>query len=149
MTARRKWPLAIGGLLIGNVIAMVVLAVVANDGGTQVIPAYYDRAAHYDDELARASASRALGWHAEVAIAAGAIDVTVSDAAGRAVDGARVRVTGYQRAHAGEPVDVELARVGDGQYRAGVRERRGWHDLTVVADRGDAHYQQRVAVEAR
>lgn len=149
MTARRNWPLAIGGLLIGNVIATVVLAVVASDGGMQVIPAYYDRAAHYDDEIARASASRALGWHAEVAIAAGAIDVTVSDAAGRAVDGARVQVTGYQRAHAGEPVDVELARVGDGHYRAGVRERRGWHDLTVVADRGDAHYQQRIAVEAR
>ncbi len=149
MTARRTWPLAIGGLLVGNVIATVVLAMVANDGGTQVIPAYYDRAAHYDDELARASASRALGWHAEVAIAAGAIDVTVSDATGHAVDGARVRVTGYQRAHAGEPVDVDLARVGDGHYRAGVRERRGWHDLTVVADRGDAHYQQRVAVEAR
>ena len=99
MTARRTWPLAIGGLLIGNVIAMVILAVVANDGGTQVIPAYYDRAAHFDDEMSRASASRALGWHAEVAIAAGAIDVTVSDAAGHAVDGARVRVTGYQRAH--------------------------------------------------
>lgn len=149
MTARRNWPLAIGGLLIGNVIAMVVLAVVANDGGTQVIPAYYDRAAHYDDELARASASRALGWHAEVAIAAGAIDVTMSDAGVHALDGARVRVTGYQRAHAGEPVDVELAWVGGGHYRADVRKRRGWHDLTVVADRGDAHYQQRVAVEAR
>jgi nitrogen fixation protein FixH len=99
MTARRKWPLAIGGLLIGNVIAMVILAVVAHDGG--------------------------------------------------AVDGARVRVTGYQRAHAGEAVDVELARLGGGHYRADVRERRGWHDLTVVADRGDAHYQQRIAVEAR
>jgi nitrogen fixation protein FixH len=144
-----RWSLVIGGLLAGNVVAMVILAVVAGNGGTQVIPAYYDRAAHFDDEIARASASRALGWHAEVAIAAGAIDVTVSDAAGRAVDGARVRVTGYQRAHAGEPVDVELAWVGDGHYRAGVRERRGWHDLTVVADRGDAHYQQRVAVEAR
>ncbi|HEX8112080.1 MAG TPA: FixH family protein [Kofleriaceae bacterium] len=149
MTPRLKWLLAIAGLLVGNVIAMVILAVVAGNGRTQVIPAYYDRAAHFDDEIARASASRALGWHAEVAIAAGAIDVTVSDAAGHAVDDARVRVTGYQRAHAGEPVDVELVRLGGGHYRAGLRERRGWHDLTVAADRGDAHYQQRVAVEAR
>ena len=149
MTPRLKWLVAIVGLLVGNVIAMVILAVVASDGGTQVIPAYYERAAHFDDEIDRASASRALGWHAEVAIAAGAIDVTMSDATGHAVDGARVRVTGYQRAHAGEPVDVELARVGGGHYRAGLHERRGWHDLTVVAERGDAHYQQRVAVEAR
>jgi nitrogen fixation protein FixH len=149
MTAAMRWWLVIGGLLAANVIAMVLLAVVANDGGTQVIPAYYDRAVHFDDEIDRASASRALGWHAEVAIAAGAIDVTMSDASGHAVDGARVRVTGYQRAHAGEPVDVELARVGGGHYRAGLHERRGWHDLTVVAELGDAHYQQRVAIEAR
>jgi nitrogen fixation protein FixH len=141
--------LVIGGLLAGNAIAMVILAVIAGNGGTQVIPAYYDRAAHFDDEMARASASRALGWQAEVAIAGGAIDVTMRDAAGHAVDGARVRVTGYQRAHAAEPVDVELAPVGIGHYRIGVHERRGWHDLTVVADRGDAHYQQRVSIEAR
>jgi nitrogen fixation protein FixH len=148
MTPAMRWWLVIGGLLVGNVIAMGILAVVASDGRTQVIPAYYDRATHFDDEIDRASVSRALGWHAEVAIAAGQIDVTISDAFGHAVDGARVRVNGYQRAHAGEPVDVELARVGGGHYRAGLRERRGWHDLTVVAERGDAHYQQRVAVEA-
>ena len=51
MTPRLRWILAIAGLLGGNVIAMVILAVVANNGGTQVIPAYYDKAAHYDDEL--------------------------------------------------------------------------------------------------
>jgi nitrogen fixation protein FixH len=149
MTPGLRWLLAIGGLLVANGVAMGILAVVASNGGAQVIPAYDDKAVHYDDEIARASASHALGWHAEVAIAAGAIDVTVLDAAGHAVDGARVRVTGYQRAHAAEPVDVELAMVGGGHYRAGVRERRGWHDLTVVADRGDAHYLQRVAIEAR
>jgi nitrogen fixation protein FixH len=149
MTPRQRWILGITGLLAGNVIAMVILAVVANDGGTQVIPAYYDKAAHYDDELDRAAASRALGWHAEVAMAGGAIDVTVVDAAGRAVDGARVRITGYQRAHAAELLDVELATAGAGHYRGDVRERRGWHDLTVIADRGGARYVQHVAVEAR
>jgi len=149
MTHGMKWLAAIGGLLLGNVIAMVILAVVANNGGTQVIPAYYERAAHFDDEMARAATSRALGWHAEVAIAAGAVDVTVSDAGGRAIDGARVRVTGYQRAHAGDPVDVELAQLGGGHYRADLHERRGWHDLTVRADRGASHFLQQVAIEAR
>lgn len=149
MTPRWTWILAITGLLAGNVIAMVILAVVANNGTTQVIPAYYDRAAHYDDELDRAAASRALGWHTEVAILRGAIDVTVSDAAGHAIDGARVHITGYQRAHAGEALDLELATSGAGHYRADLHERRGWHDLTVAADRGDAHYVEHVAVEAR
>lgn len=149
MTPRLRWILAIVGLLAANVVAMVVLAVVANNGHTQVIPAYYDRAAHYNDEIDRASASRALGWHAEVAIARGAIDVTVSDAAGHAIDGARVRITGYQRAHAAEPLDLELATAGAGHYHGDLRERRGWHDLTVIAERGDARYLQRIAVEAR
>ena len=73
MTPAMRWWLVIAGLLAGNAIAMVLLAVIASDGGTQVIPAYYDRAVHFDDEIDRASASRALGWHAEVAIAAGEI----------------------------------------------------------------------------
>ena len=149
MTPRIRWIVAIAGLLFGNVVAMVILAVVANNGATQVIPSYYDKAAHYDDEIDRASASRALGWHTEVAIAGGAIDVMVSDGAGQAIDGARVRITGYQRAHAVDGLDVELAMVGAGHYRGSVRERRGWHDLTIAADRGDAHYLQHVAVEVR
>jgi hypothetical protein len=41
MTPRSKWLLAIAGLLVANVIAMVILAVVANVGGSRVIPSYY------------------------------------------------------------------------------------------------------------
>jgi nitrogen fixation protein FixH len=159
VTPKLTWTLAIVGLLAGNVVAMVVLAVVANNGGTQVIPAYYDKAAHFDDEIDRARASRILGWHAEVAMVAGgdaglhfSIDVTLSDADGKAVDGAQVRITGYQRAHASDALDLALATSGGGHYRGGVperNERRGWHDLIVVADRGGAHYTQHVVVEAR
>ena len=42
LSARTKWILAIVGLLVGNVIAMVVLAIAANVGGSKVIPAYYE-----------------------------------------------------------------------------------------------------------
>jgi nitrogen fixation protein FixH len=149
MSPRLAWLLAIAGLLVANMIAMIVLAVVANNGGTQVIPAYYDKATHYDDEIDRARISRALGWHTEVSIASNAIEVVVSDAGGEAVDGATVRVTGYQRAYAAESLDVVLTAAGGGRYRAEMRERRGWHDLTVIADRADAHYQAHLAVEAR
>jgi nitrogen fixation protein FixH len=145
----RTWVLAIVGLLGANVVAMTVLAVTANNGGTQVIPAYYDKAAHYDDELDRAQASRALGWHAGAGMSGGAIEVVVLDAAGAAIDGASVRVTGYQRAHAAELLDVTLAAVGGGHYRGQVRGRRGWHDLTVLAERAGARYTQHVAIEAR
>lgn len=41
MTPRSRWLLAIAGLLVANAIAMAILAVVANHGGSQVIPSYY------------------------------------------------------------------------------------------------------------
>jgi nitrogen fixation protein FixH len=149
MTPRLTWALAIVGLLGANVVAMTILAVTANNGGTQVIPAYYDKAAHYDDELDRARASRALGWHADAVMSGGALEVVVVDAAGAAIDGALVRVTGYQRAHAEDPFDLTLVAAGAGHYRGQLRGRRGWHDLTVLADRAGARYAQHVAIEAR
>jgi len=149
MTAATKWIVAIAALLGGNVIAMVTLAVLANNGTNQVIPDYYAKASHYDDELARSSVSRALGWHLELTVSDGAIDAAVHDAAGRPLAGARVRITGYQRAHAAAPVDVELTAAPDGRYRGALGSRRGWYDLIAAVDLGAAHYTQHVVVEAR
>jgi nitrogen fixation protein FixH len=149
MTPRLTWLFAIAGLLGANVIAMVVLAVVANNGTNQVIPDYYDKAAHYDDELTRSTVSRALGWHVEVAMAAGAIDATVRDAAGHAIDGAEVRISGYQRAHASDALDVALTAASGGHYRGGGGAHRGWYDLIAVVDARGARYTQHLVVEAR
>jgi nitrogen fixation protein FixH len=149
MTAQRTWLVAIAGLLGVNVVAMIVLAVVANHGTSQVIPDYYARAAHYDDELARSTVSQALGWRVDVAIDRGAIAATVRDAAGQAIDGAQVRITGYQRAHASDAVDVALSVAATGHYRGTVPARRGWYDLVAVVDARGARYTQHVVVEAR
>ena len=40
MTARTRWLLAIVGLLVGNVIAMVVLATCSASGGSRVVDGY-------------------------------------------------------------------------------------------------------------
>ena len=149
MTAGRKWLLAIAGLLAANVIAMVTLAVVANRGGAQVIPDYYAKATRYDDELARSAASRALGWHVEIALAGRTVDAVVTDAAGAPLEGAAVRITGYQRAHAADPVDVVLAAAQGGHYRGAIAGRLGWYDLVASVDTAAAHFSQRVVIEAR
>ena len=149
MTARWKWLLAIAGLLVANVVAMVVLAVLASHGAAQVIPDYYAKATHYDDELASSAASQALGWSLAVSVAGAAIEATVIDAAGAPITGAAVRVTGYQRAHASEIVDLALAPSGEGRYRGALPGRRGWYDLVVRVDARGAHYANRVVVEAR
>jgi nitrogen fixation protein FixH len=149
MTARSMWILAIAGLLAANVVAMITLAVVANHGAAQVIPDYYARATRYDAELAQSSASRALGWRIDVVAAGTTIDAVVSDASGKPLDGARVRLTGYQRAHASEVVDVTLAATASGRYRGVLPRRSGWYDLVASVDAGGAHYTQRMVVEAR
>ena len=149
MTAAWKWLLAIAGLLAANVISMVILVVVAHHGRAQVIPDYYARATHYDDELASASHSRALGWRVEVSATGDAIAARAVDAAGAPITGATVRVTGYQRAYASDVVDIELAPAGAGLYCGALPARRGWYDLVVrVAARGE-RYTDHLAVEAR
>ena len=149
MTARTTWTVAIAGLLGVNVIAAVTLAVLAHRGGAQVIPDYYAKASHYDDQMARSAVSQALGWRVDVQLAGGVVDATVVDAAGRSIDDARVRVTGYQRAHASEPIDVVLTAAADGRYRGTVAARRGWYDLEVTASAGASRFSRLVAVEAR
>lgn len=149
MTPRLSWVVAIVALLGGNMVAMIVLATIANNGTNQVIPDYYARATHYDQELDRAAASRTLGWRVKVAIVAGTIDVMIADAAGEPVTGAGVRITGYQRAHAAEPVDLVLSTAGAGHYRGVLDGRRGWYDLIAAIDAHGAHDTQHLVVEAR
>jgi len=149
MSAKLRWVIAIVGLLGVNVVATVVLAVAANDGETQIIPAYYEKAAHYDDMIDQARTNRALGWHAAVAFARDSVDVVVSDAHGAALDGAHVMVVGYQRAHAARELAIDLAAVGGGRYHAATHQMTGMHDLTIDVVRDGAHFTQRAAVEVR
>lgn len=147
MTSQVKWILAIGGLLAVNVIACVVLAVVAGSDTSQVIPDYYAKASHYDDQMARAAASQRLGWQLDVAVIGEALDASLRDANGQPIDGATVRITGYPRAHATEKLDIAL-QPRDGRYRAARPVRRGWYDLVVDIDARGAHDTRTIAIEA-
>jgi nitrogen fixation protein FixH len=149
MNARWRWLLAIAGLLLANVIAMVTLAVAANHGSAQVIPDYYAKATHYDDELDRSTRSQALGWRIDIADASDAIEATVVDASGAPITGASVRLTGYQRAHASELVDIALIATSAGHYRGVMPKRRGWYDLVARIEAHGAYYTRRIVIEAR
>jgi nitrogen fixation protein FixH len=148
MSAKTNWTLAIVGLLGGNLLAMGVLATTAHSRQAQIIPAYDVAAAHYDDTMAEAERSRALGWSATADLRAGSVEVRILDEHGDALRDARVRVQGYPRAHAVARFDVALVAQGDGRYHAPL-PAMGWHDLTIVVDRGGHTFSQRVAVEAR
>jgi nitrogen fixation protein FixH len=135
VTPKLRWIVAIVGLLGGNVIAMVILMISSGaHGGAQVIPDYYERAAHYDRTIDQEAANRALGWR----VAVDGRRVTVVDASGRTVEG--VTLAGYPRAHAAQRFEVRDGRVPAAAH--------GWLDVTVTAVRGAERFVQQVALEA-
>lgn len=150
MSAAAKWTIAIVVLLGGNLVAMVVLATTANRDDAQVIPGYYDKAVHFDDTIDEAARSAALGWSADTTLIASTIEVRVTDRAGNALAGARVRVDGYPRAHAVDTLESELVASGPGVYRARVGgERLGLHDLTIIVEHEGRRFTLQATVEGR
>lgn len=150
MSSALKWILAIVALLGGNVVMMVVLAVAANSGDAQVIPDYYAQATRYDETMAEASHSRALGWTAAATLTGSTLEITVLDADGHPLDGAHVAVAGYQRAHADGRYALELAPTGPGTYQGALADARvGVHDLALVVAREDQRFTTQLVVEAR
>lgn len=149
MKASVKWTVAIVALLAGNVIAMVTLAMIANTSNAQIIPDYYERAAHYDHALDEATRSVATGWTSEATLAATSITVTLRDAAGEPLDGARLEVTGYPRAHAARTLAVTLQPLGAGRYTAALPvPAYGRHDLKIVAELASQRFVEQVTIEA-
>jgi hypothetical protein len=114
-----KWIFAIVGLLLGNLIAMGILIGAAQADKPQVIPQYYDRAAHYNDAI------------------------------GKPLTGALVQIAGTNRAGVAGSFDVKAAEATPGQYRIDGARQRGIYDLGIVVARGSEKFVQRAMVEAR
>lgn len=134
MSAKTAWILAIVGLLGGNMIAMVVLITASHDGGSQVIPGYYDKAVHYDDAIDQAARDDRLGWPVRASVAGELIVITGAPA------GSEVRITGYPRAHANRTFALSGAQVPLPVH--------GVLDLTITVDRGADHFVRHQALEA-
>jgi nitrogen fixation protein FixH len=128
MSAGTRWILAIVGLLVGNMVAMGVLMGAARSGHSQVIPNYYEKGAHYDDQIAQAAKNRELGWSVTPRWNGSAVVADVTDRDGKALAGAKVDV-------------VSLSR------KAG--QTRGLHDVTVTVTRGTDVFVQQAVVDAK
>ena len=98
MSPTAKWVGAIVGLLGANVLGTLVLIAASHHGASRVIPNYYERGVHYDDQIDQAEADRRLGWHVDLAVAGGVATITARDVAGTPLAGATVRVDGSVRA---------------------------------------------------
>jgi len=134
VNAATKWILAIVGLLAGNMIAMGILIAASHDGGSQVIPAYYDKAVHYDDQIDQAARNARLGWPIAASIEHDALVISGAPA------GADIHVTGYARAHADRTFALAGPRVP--------LPAHGWLDLTITVVRGADQFIRHQAIEA-
>lgn len=149
LTPKGRWIIAIVGLLAANMTAMIILAVVANVGHSEVIPDYYARASHYDDAMAQARTNVALGWAISSTIVGGELEVVIVDRAGAPIAHAAVRTETYPRARAAQRRTTTLVDMGGGHYRAAIDADPGIHDVAITVDARAAHYATEAVVVAR
>jgi nitrogen fixation protein FixH len=147
----RLWPLALSAVLALTVIANVLmLRVAADPNGSAVEPDYYRKALAWDRTLAQQAENRALGWTASArATAGGGVTLTLADAAGAPVTGARVHAVAIHNRLAAAPTSFALAARGPGEYAApGVLARPGLWEIRVIAERGGERFTGDLRIEA-
>jgi nitrogen fixation protein FixH len=142
-------------LLLGASIAggVAMARVAMDDPGFALEPEYYTRATHFDQEVARRTASARLGWSARI-VALGApnavdrIELALVDREGQPVTGARMKVVAFANGHAAQRFDLELDEPAPGRFQGRVPvPRLGLWELRVSARRGDADFVTRLRGE--
>lgn len=138
----RGWIAAVV-LILGTTVAanVYVMHLAGDDPSFAIEPDYYDRALHWDDELAQRERNARLGWRAaptlDVAAAQGTLQVRLADAVGAPVRDATVRVSAFPIARATQVVEATLAPRADGAYAAPFPvQRSGAWEVRVEAVRG-------------
>ena len=141
MNATVRWTLMIVGFLVANVLAMGYLVLASSTSRADVIPDYYTKAANFDREIDQAAKNHALGWRVE---ARRGLEITVRDARGEAIRGARVRVTVTSRA-AGKTITLDLVE-RDVRY-VSPHEQRGVEDLAITVEQGGERFTAHATIE--
>ncbi|ODT01860.1 MAG: hypothetical protein ABS52_16185 [Gemmatimonadetes bacterium SCN 70-22] len=151
-----QWPIGIAVILAITVIGNVWLAVlVSRDEAFAVEPDYYQKAVHFDDELALRAESARLGWRVVPQLQlgtpsrAGSLTATVTDASGAPLTGARVEVLAMHNARASHQLTARLSESGNGSYSAPLdAQRPGEWELRFTVTRGGDRFAVRERVDA-
>jgi hypothetical protein len=151
-SARSFWPWVPAMLLGSMLIGLGTMAFVAiDDPHFALEPNYYDKAVHWDQSQAEASASRALGVRLELqplAVSAGGqveLVLVLEDRASLPLAGAEVRLEAFPNAYAGQIERLQLRETAPGVYTGklghgvpGLWELR----FTIEPGPGSASYRQ-------
>lgn len=151
-----RWPVAVGLILGTCVAANIWIIRLANaDPSFAIEPNYYQKALHWDDELAQRERNRALAWQLTPSLSTISADsgaelrVALRDLTGAPLTDAAVTVHAMHNARAGEPLDAELRRTGSGDYVARLPMKRpGLWELRFDVRQGSDHFTARHRLEA-
>ncbi len=152
------WPGLVVLLLGSSVGAMAVTAMLAvSDPSFAVVPGYREDAATQSAARSAQRASDALGWTATIEFAASTenaaapamreLRVTLLDADGAPIEGARVEAVVYHPARSADRSAATLEHLGAGVYVGGVRaDRAGLWEVELDARLGADAYIARKQV---
>lgn len=149
-------PVALLALMLGGLLTMAALA--QNDPGFALERDYYQKAVHYEQEIAQRAENARLGWRVRGAVgtersssnpARRTLTARV-EGAGSPITGARVTVYAVRNASAARVIEAELVESASerGTYRAELPLTPGglWEfRFTVV--QGEARYTESVRLD--
>ncbi len=119
-----RWPWIIIALLGGHVVLMSIAVTMAErDKHFAVVPDYYQKAVHWDQEQDQLRASHDLGWRVQI-LPASTIDPTgqrrvtffVTDKDSKPIDNAVVEVSYFHHAHGDQTHTKTLSQSTAGRY---------------------------------
>lgn len=151
-----QWPIGIALVLILSAGSNIWVALIAaHDEAFAVEPDYYQKAVHFDDEMALRAGSAKLGWRVIPTLAlgvpgqSGSLDATVTDSSGTPITGATVQVLAMHNARASHQLTATLRDAGEGRYRAPLDAvRPGEWELRFLVTRGTDRFAVRERVDA-
>lgn len=144
----KRWPALIIGLLLSNAVFCAVTAYFAtSDPSFAVEPDAYQKGLAWNEQVAARRASDALGWSIDLAIGEPdeigrrAIQLTLADRDGAAIEGLAVEGTIFHQARAANRLPLTFAPTEPGRYTVVAPLRRdGWWQFELNAQRGDDRF---------
>lgn len=158
--SRRKaylFPAIIIGLLVMQIGLCLIGIYYATRSNANVVESdYYDKALHWDQQVATEQASAALGWTAKMNISAvpdmqanRTFVLEMKDRDGRPITGAKIRMIYFHHANARHVEQTELRDLSNGFYSATIAAARpGLWEFRLVAERGKEKFVRREQMNA-
>jgi len=136
------WLFVAGFALVVAVNATMIWFAVGSFSGLYT-PKPRERGLHYNEVVAEQRTRDALGWRVDAKWQAesGQLEITVSDAAGQPLGGARVFAALVRPVEKRPPLPVSVAAVDPGRFagRVDLPARGNW-DLDIVVEHGSERY---------